>query len=86
MPSKTTPEDARSLSATKGAATLRRRREEQRAERLDQIHDQIADGTLVVRQMTAAQHKEAAKAARRTLARNQARREFNTATRPRPSI
>jgi anti-sigma28 factor (negative regulator of flagellin synthesis) len=67
--------------ATKGAATLRRHREEQRADKLAQIRAQIADGTLVVRQMTVAQHDEASRADRRTLAENQERRKRNTAAR-----
>ena len=48
------PADARSRAATKGAATLRRHREERRADSLAQIRSQIADGTLVVRQMPVA--------------------------------
>jgi hypothetical protein len=51
--------DARSRSAAKGAATLLRHKAEQRADRLSQMRAQIADGTLVVRQMTTAQRMAA---------------------------
>lgn len=40
-------------SAQKGAATVRRHKQDRRDESLRQIRAQIADGTLVVRQMTA---------------------------------
>jgi len=66
--------DARTRSAVKAAATVRRHREERRAESLDQIRDQIAAGTLVVRQMTAAQLQAASEATRLTQARNEARK------------
>jgi hypothetical protein len=49
--------------AEKGAATVRRRKGERRAARLDQIRAQMADGTLVVRQMTVAEHQTALQAA-----------------------
>lgn len=49
------PHDVRSRSAAKGVATVRRHKEERRAASLLQIRAQIADGTLVVRQMTPAQ-------------------------------
>jgi hypothetical protein len=39
----------------KGATTARRRKEERRVEALRQIRAQIEDGTLVVRQMPAAE-------------------------------
>jgi len=65
--------------AQKAAATLLRHKEERRAHSLDQIRTQIADGTLVVRQMTVAQHKAASQAARGTLARNEARLEHTRA-------
>jgi hypothetical protein len=42
----------RTRAATKGAATARRHKEERRADRLDEIRRQIADGTLVIRRMT----------------------------------
>jgi hypothetical protein len=48
-------DDARSKAAQKGAATVKRRKEERRVERLDEIQDQVADGTLVIRQMTSAE-------------------------------
>jgi anti-sigma28 factor (negative regulator of flagellin synthesis) len=65
--------DARTSAATKGAATLRRHKEQRRAERLSEIRAEIADGTLVVRQMTAAQHNAPFQTARQTVARNEAR-------------
>ena len=65
---------AQTNSAHKAAATVRRNKEERRAESLRQIRAQTADGTLVVRQMTVAQHEAASEAARRTLAENEARR------------
>lgn len=46
---------AQTSPARKGATTVRRRTEERRAEALRQIRAQIDDGTLVVRQMTAAE-------------------------------
>lgn len=66
--------DLRARSAQKGAATIRRHKEERRADKLDHIRSQIADGSLVVRQMTAGQLKTASRDARRTLARNEERR------------
>lgn len=58
------PDDARGRAAAKGAATVRRRREERRAEKLAHIREQITNGTLVVRYMTIAQRNAASKAAR----------------------
>ena len=49
--------------AQKGAATLLRHKDERRAASLDQIRAQIADGTLVVRQMTDAERKAASQTA-----------------------
>jgi hypothetical protein len=60
-------------SAQKAAATLRRHKDERRADSLREIRAQTAAGTLVVRQMTVAQHAAASQAARQTLARNEAR-------------
>jgi hypothetical protein len=57
--------DRRTNSATKAAETVRRREAERRAESLDQIRAQTAAGTLVVRQMTAAEHEAARQTARR---------------------
>jgi hypothetical protein len=57
--------DARSRSAAKAVATVRRRQAEQRADSLDQIRAQTAAGTLVVRQMTVAEHDAALQVARR---------------------
>ena len=54
---------APSSPAQKGAATFLRHRDERRADRLHEIRAQIADGTLVVRQMTDAEHKAAFQAA-----------------------
>jgi hypothetical protein len=73
------PDDARTSAARRGAATLLRRRNERRADTLDQMRAQIADGTLVVRQMTPAQQKAASRAARGALARNAARLEHTKA-------
>lgn len=47
--------EARVASAQKGAATVRRHKQDRRDESLRHIRAQIADGTLVVRQMTAAE-------------------------------
>jgi hypothetical protein len=49
--------------AQKGVATVRRHKDERRAELLHDIDAQIANGTLVVRQMTDAEHKTASPAA-----------------------
>jgi hypothetical protein len=73
--------DIRTRSAVKAAATVRRHREERRAESLDQIRDQIAAGTLVVRQMTPAQRQAASEATRLTQARNEARKAARENTR-----
>lgn len=45
------PRDARSRAAAKGAATVRRHKDERRADLLAQMREQIATGNLVVRQM-----------------------------------
>jgi hypothetical protein len=63
--------------ATKAAVTVKRRREERRVDKLAEIRAQIADGTLVVRQMTVAQHKAATQAARRSRMHSEARRKLN---------
>jgi hypothetical protein len=55
--------------AQKGAATLLRHKNERRVDRLDEIRAQIANGTLVIRQMTDAEHKAAAPAAGETRAK-----------------
>jgi len=47
--------DAPINPAQKGAATLRRHAQDRRAESLRRIDEQIAEGTLVIRQMTAAE-------------------------------
>jgi hypothetical protein len=69
--------DAGTRAPTKGADTVRRHKEERRAERLRDINLQIADGTLVVRQMTVAQREAASRAAARVAERHQARRKVN---------
>ena len=51
--------DAPTNAAQKGAATVRRHAQDRRAESLRRISDQIADGTLVIRQMTAAERTQA---------------------------
>ena len=56
---------ARSLAATKAVATAQRHRQERRAESLAQIQAQIADGTLVVRQMTTDERSAASGGVRR---------------------
>lgn len=61
--------DARSRAAVKAAATVRRRQAERRADSLDQIRAQTAAGTLVVRQMTVAEHEAALETVRRIQAR-----------------
>lgn len=66
-------------SAKKGAATTRRHKEEQRTTRLDEIRHQIADGTLVVRQMTDAEHATALHVASDAHVRNEARRTLTRA-------
>jgi hypothetical protein len=68
-----TTDDAPANSGQKAAATARRHKEERRAESLHQIKVQTADGTLVVSQMTTAQHEAASETARETFERNQAR-------------
>jgi hypothetical protein len=60
--------------ANKGAATMRRREQERRATRLDDMRVQIADGSLVIRQMSVAEHETAQQVASDAGARNQARR------------
>jgi signal transduction histidine kinase len=58
--------DARSRAAAKGAATLQRHARERRDSDLADIRAQIANGTLVVRQMTSAERGAASGAPRRT--------------------
>jgi hypothetical protein len=70
---------ARSRSSTKAAATVRRRKEERRSDQLREIGLQIADGTLVVRHMTVAQHEEASEAGRQASERMEARVKLNRA-------
>jgi hypothetical protein len=61
--------DAPTSPAQRGMATLRRHKDERRAESLRQISAQIADGTLVVRHMTEQQQKAASQLARQTRAK-----------------
>jgi hypothetical protein len=60
-------------ASEKSAATITRRKDERRAESLQRISDQTADGSLVVRQMTTEQHEVATEAARQTRTRNASR-------------
>jgi hypothetical protein len=52
-------DDAPMNSAQKAAATIRRRTQNRRAETLREIRAQVADGTLVIRQMTTAERTRA---------------------------
>jgi hypothetical protein len=74
MSSESSARDARTRSAQKGAATVKRHKEEQRVERLVQMRAQIADGTLVIRQMTVAQLKAAGEAVRRKQSQHKGQR------------
>jgi hypothetical protein len=56
---------ARSRAQAKGAATVQRNARERRASRLADIRAQIANGTLVVRQMTPAERGAGSGAPRR---------------------
>jgi hypothetical protein len=56
--------DAQSRASIKGQATVKRHKRERRADSLAQIRAQVADGTLVVRQMTPAERTAASGAAR----------------------
>jgi hypothetical protein len=82
MPTKSTPPTNPSPSAVtadpptaaqKSAATVMRHKEERRAESLDDIRRQTANGTLVIRQMTTEQHDAASETARQTRTRNDSR-------------
>jgi hypothetical protein len=66
--------DERTRAAKKALKTRRRHLEARRADRLAEIRVQIANGTLVVRHMTAAEREAASEAARQTRARNEGRR------------
>jgi hypothetical protein len=57
----------------KSAITTMRRKQERRDERMREIRAQTADGTLVIRQMTPAQHDAAGEVARQTRSRIEAR-------------
>jgi hypothetical protein len=57
-------------SRLKGATTVQRHRQERRDDKLDEIRAQIANGTLVVRQMTLEEREAASQAAHLARARN----------------
>jgi hypothetical protein len=66
--------DRRIPSASeKAAATRRRRKDDERGDKLTQIRAQVADGSLVIRQMTDAEHQTALKAASHSLRKNDKR-------------
>jgi anti-sigma28 factor (negative regulator of flagellin synthesis) len=65
----------------KALATVRRHKEERRADRLDEMRVQIAEGTLVVRQMSVVEHDAARLVARDASARNETRLKLNRALR-----
>jgi hypothetical protein len=50
-------------AAEKAAATRQRRMDEARDDKFTQMRAQVADGTLVIRQMTGAEHQIALRAA-----------------------
>jgi hypothetical protein len=60
-------------AAQKSAATVARHKDERRAESLQRISEQTADGSLVIRHMTTEQHDAASEVARQTRTRNDAR-------------
>jgi len=66
-------ESAQSRGAKKRSETVRRRIEERRTDKLDQLRAQVADGTLIIRQMTVAQREEASHDASQARARSDAR-------------
>jgi hypothetical protein len=51
------PDDEKTTANEKRTETLRRRKEERRTEKLDDMREQVADGSLVVRQMTDAERE-----------------------------
>lgn len=57
--SATAAAEAPPTTAQKTAATVQRNKVERREERLEDIRTQTADGSLVVRQMTTAEHEVA---------------------------
>ncbi|MGH3601465.1 MAG: hypothetical protein ACRDQH_14520 [Pseudonocardiaceae bacterium] len=68
------PPQARPLTAAqKSAVTLKRRRDETRADKLRHIRAQTADGTLTIRHLTSQQRASAVEVARQTRARNDSR-------------
>ena len=66
--------DARTGPSQRAAVTVQRHKAEARAAKLTDIRAQIADGTLVVRQMTVTEHRAASQAASRSRSQHQARR------------
>jgi hypothetical protein len=74
VPDSLNPSQAPSLTgAQKSAATVQRRRDERRAERLREIRDQTAAGTLTIRQMTRQEHRGQIELARQARARHDLR-------------
>ena len=71
---RTAAQNRSAAGSAKGVATLRRHAEERRAEKLNDMRAQMANGTLVVRQMTPEELETASATARLTLARNVARK------------
>jgi hypothetical protein len=61
-------EGKRRRGATKARATVKRHKDEERVEKLDDIQRQIGEGRLVVRTMNATERKVASAAARRRVA------------------
>ena len=78
--------DERTRASKKAVGTVRRHKEARRSERLAEIRAQIANGTLVVRHMTAEQREMASHAARQVQAQNQARRDLASGRRKRSMI
>lgn len=74
LPDSLNPPQALPLTgARKSAATVQRRRDERRAERLREIRAQTADGTLTIRQMTRQEHRGQIELARQARARHDLR-------------
>ena len=64
----------RAPSTSKSVSSFRHNAEQHRIDRLEDMQEQIAKGTLVVRQMTQEQHRAATRTATRAQERNQAAR------------
>lgn len=78
--------DERTRASQKVVGTLRRHKEARRLERLAEIRVQIANGTLVVRHMTAEQREAEWQAARQARAQNESRRNLRSGGRKRSMI